>query len=106
MHCRSGWTDCGESYFRRSAAMKGVVYLAVLATTLCAVTSAGWAQQSASEMMGELTEAQEARVIELIDDGQEAYEEGDLRQSLRYFNEVYVPVVLFREVFGPPVYKS
>lgn len=77
---------CGRTDSPR-APVGSTLFLAVV-TFLCLLASTASAQ-TAEELMDDLSEEEEARVIELIDDGQEAYQEGELRQALRHFNEVY-----------------
>ena len=75
MSCSGGSTSFVKALFLASA-------------LVCLVTSTA-AAQSAEELMDALSYEEEARVIELIDEGQDAYRRGDLRQALRRFNEVY-----------------
>lgn len=83
MSYSNGSMDCGKR-MRRVLAMAMALWW-----VLAIAPSVAVAAQDPDELMDSLTDEEEAKVIELLDDGQEAYARGHLRDALRHFNEVY-----------------
>ncbi len=63
--------------------------MAIMAAFAFLISPSAWAAGDPDELLDSLTAEEEAKVISLIDEGQQKYDDGEFQQALDIFNELY-----------------